>query len=143
MIKDSSYFDSIIRISHRVCQKISICRFPISQRQFLRLLASYRHVEEFALILCKISMPTIPDFSKALRNTNICKLNLQRSTAKDGTDWGNSIEEFLNLIQGLSTSSHLLMVLQQLDIQGCGIDIDKAQQILTAFRFDKVTLKVN
>ncbi|CAI2372541.1 unnamed protein product [Moneuplotes crassus] len=126
----SKYFNSIMRLGHRVLKDVFFSRLKLNRHQLKRLLASFKHVKCFRILSCKLCVPYVFDLSKALINTQIAKINLSYCGDSDNCDWENNPQEFTYLIQSLATSVDLKLTLSEIKISHCEINRDEAQQIL-------------
>ncbi|CAI2377770.1 unnamed protein product [Moneuplotes crassus] len=113
------YLDPIIRLNFRVLNKMCLECFCINFRNLKKFITSFRHVETLCILLCKLSIPEIPDFAKALNNTSIQKFKLCWSGLPNASNWVEDPQELTNLIQGLSTSPDLKLSLQEVDLRRC------------------------
>ncbi|CAI2360859.1 unnamed protein product [Moneuplotes crassus] len=75
----ANYLNSLTRLSSKVIQRVTLESFNIGLPQLKRLVAAYKHVRVMGLIQCTLSIPSVPDFSKALTNCQIQELNLEGS----------------------------------------------------------------
>ncbi|CAI2378469.1 unnamed protein product [Moneuplotes crassus] len=134
------YFNSLVRISSKVIERVEFNNFFLSLRQLKRLVAAYRHVKEFSANYCVLFIPTIPDFSNALKNCQIQEIDLCNSGGYCYSNWEKHSEEFINLIQGFGTSSDLRLSLRKVDIGGCGIKHKEAQKIFAYNQLEGVEI---
>ncbi|CAI2362040.1 unnamed protein product [Moneuplotes crassus] len=132
----ANYFNSLIRISSKVTRRMRFEYFCLSLSQLKRLVAAYRLVERLDIYNCKLSIPKVPDFSRALENCQIQEINLWSTGSRFYSNWGCHPGEFKNLIQGFSTSPDLRRSLRQVNIMNCEIEIWEAKKI-----FEKNGLK--
>ncbi|CAI2368742.1 unnamed protein product [Moneuplotes crassus] len=125
----STYFAALIKISSKVICNAEFGSFLFNSSQLKRLMAAYRHVKSLSLKYCKLSIPSVPDFSRALRNCQIKSIDLLGSGGSCSSDWANHFDEFDHLIQGLASSKDLKLNLRSITIYNCGIELNKAQEI--------------
>ncbi|CAI2371932.1 unnamed protein product [Moneuplotes crassus] len=135
-----NYLNPLTRLSSKVIQRVLFQSFCIGYPQLKRLVAAYKHVRELGLCFCKLSIPSIPDFSKALKNCQIQKLNLIATGSYGCSDWENNLDEFKNLVQGLSSSPDLRLSLKKVNIDMCEIIYDEAEQIFEANQLGEVEI---
>ncbi|CAI2372151.1 unnamed protein product [Moneuplotes crassus] len=127
-LKRSNYLNSLLRVSSKVLQKTLFAFYCISLPSLKRLVAAYKHVGEFTLWSCSLSIPSVPDFSKALSNCQIQKLDLNCSGCFDCSDWENNFNEFKNLVQGLASSPDLRLSLKEVNIVYCEVNQAEVEQ---------------
>ncbi|CAI2371963.1 unnamed protein product [Moneuplotes crassus] len=128
-LKRSTYLHSLTRLSSKIVQKVCFKNFSIGLPQLKRLVAAFKHVRTLGLIYCKLSIPSVPDLSKALKNCQIQGIYLQGSGDSDGSDWENNFDEFENLVQGLASSPDLRLSLEEVDVTECGVTKNKVEQV--------------
>ncbi|CAI2375113.1 unnamed protein product [Moneuplotes crassus] len=138
--KISYYFANIMQNSFRVCNKIEFDSFILSKNQVKRLIISFKHVKLFTLIRCRISIPEPPDFSKSLKNAQICSINLYSSLKARVNNQEATIELFENLIKGLATSDDLKLALKEMNLTCNGLTKTAAQEILESNGFGHISL---
>ncbi|CAI2386127.1 unnamed protein product [Moneuplotes crassus] len=97
----------LVRLSSKVAQRVSLHRFCIGFPQLKRLVGAYKHVRSLGFMFCRLSIPSVPDFSKALINCQIQELNLGGSGDSSLSDWDSNFDQFKNLVQGLASSPDL------------------------------------
>ncbi|CAI2374655.1 unnamed protein product [Moneuplotes crassus] len=136
------YLDSIIRLNFRVLNKMRLECFCINFCNLKKFITSFRHVETLCIFLCKLSIPEIPDFTKALSYTNIQKFKLCWSGLPNANNWEENPEELTNLIKGLATSPDLKLSLQEVDLRRCGVDIAMATSLLEGNGFGSVKITI-
>ncbi|CAI2372104.1 unnamed protein product [Moneuplotes crassus] len=124
-----NYLNSLTRLSSKVAHEVRLAHFSISLPQLKRLMAAFRHVRTLRLISCRLSIPSVPDLSKALKNCQIQGIDLDGSGHSDRSDWGNNLNEFDNLVQGLASSPGLRLNLEEVDVSGCGVTQNKVEQL--------------
>ncbi|CAI2371881.1 unnamed protein product [Moneuplotes crassus] len=110
-LKRSNYLNSLTGLSSRVVRKVDFRHFRIGLPQLKRLVAAFRHVRTLGLTYCRLSIPSVPDLLKALKNCQIQEIVLEGSGKSDISDWENNFEEFKNLVQGLASSPDLRLSL--------------------------------
>ncbi|CAI2372002.1 unnamed protein product [Moneuplotes crassus] len=126
----SKYFNSIMRLGHRVLKEVFFSCLLLNEHKIKRCLASFKHVKSFCVVSCKYSVPYVLDLSKALINTQIEKINLSYCGDSKNCDWKNNPQEFTYLIQSLATSVDLKLTLSEINIIHCKINRAEARQIL-------------
>ncbi|CAI2369601.1 unnamed protein product [Moneuplotes crassus] len=136
----SVYFKCMDRLSFKVLCEMCFYQFFINKFQLKRLISSFKHVCFLEMQACKLSVPKVPDFSKALENTKIQELSLFESGSVYASDWANNFNQFENLIKGFSTSPDLRISLKQLDIENCCLKSDETLSILKENRFDQILI---
>ncbi|CAI2372150.1 unnamed protein product [Moneuplotes crassus] len=128
-LKRSNYLNSLTRLSSKVVQQVHFSDFSIGLPQLKRLVAAFRHVRALGLRYCRLSIPSVADLSKALKNCQIQEIYLLESGNSDRSDWENNLEEFENLVQGLASSPDLRLSLEQVNVYNCGVTQNKAEHI--------------
>ncbi|CAI2366590.1 unnamed protein product [Moneuplotes crassus] len=123
------YFNSLIRISSKVTREVTFNCFCFSFPQLKRFVAAYIHVKNLNLWYCKLSIPTVIDFSKALQNCQIQVINLLGTGSYSCNNWRDNFDEFNNMIQSFSTSSDLRKSLRRVYIRNCLISQNEAEEI--------------
>ncbi|CAI2360043.1 unnamed protein product [Moneuplotes crassus] len=136
----ATYFNSFVRINSKVTQRVLFKFFYLSLYQLKRLVAAYRHVKRLDLLFCKLSIPTVPDFSKVLTNCQIQEICLLGTGGKSYSNWGDHPEEFKHLIQGFSTSLDLRLSLREVSILNCEIKKDETQKIFAYNQLEGVKI---
>ncbi|CAI2366827.1 unnamed protein product [Moneuplotes crassus] len=138
--KRATYFNSLVRISSKVTRRVGFLFFRFSLPQLKRLVAAYRHVAILEIWKCELSIPTVPDFSKALQNCQIKKISLWRIGTDSYRNWEDHPDEFKNLIQGFATSSDLRLSLKKVYIPYCRIKKSEAQKIFADNQLEGVEI---
>ncbi|CAI2377494.1 unnamed protein product [Moneuplotes crassus] len=128
-LNKSNYLKPLLNLSSKVVQQVTFYNFFIGFSQLKILVAAYKHVREFTLWHCKLSIPRVPNFSKALTNCQIQELNLNESKGSYKNSWENNFDEFKNLIQGLASSPDLRSSLKKVEIYEYGVKKYEAEQI--------------
>ncbi|CAI2370071.1 unnamed protein product [Moneuplotes crassus] len=133
-------FNCILKISPRICKSVYFDQFIINYHQLKRLISSYKHVRIFTLGCCKLSVPAIADFSKALRHTQIEELRFYDSGDTNYYNWKEYPDQVNNLIKGLGSSPDLRLTLKMVNITGSGISKKVVRKILKESGFGKVNV---
>ncbi|CAI2371871.1 unnamed protein product [Moneuplotes crassus] len=128
-LKRSNYLNFLTRLSSKVVQKVLFKNFRIGLPRLKRLVAAFRHVRTLGLRWCRLSIPSVPDLSKALKNCQIQEIDLYRAGDSDNSDWENNFDEFDNLVQGLASSPDLRLSLEKVYVYDCGITQNKIEQV--------------
>ncbi|CAI2369111.1 unnamed protein product [Moneuplotes crassus] len=136
----SGYFNSLARLSPKILQDVTFQQCCISDGQLKRLMASFRHVQVLKLWYCKLSVPTIPDFTKALKNCQIKELDLFGSGGIEYSDWENNLEEFMNLVKGLASSKDFRLNFRILEISHCLIEEEEVEKIFHANQLGEIEI---
>ncbi|CAI2367832.1 unnamed protein product [Moneuplotes crassus] len=133
-------FSSFIRCNYKITESIVFKGFRFNERQLKRLITSCKHVTSLSLVSCKLSVPKAPNFSKALQNVKIKRLNFNESGKSYLSDWKTNLHEFKNLVQGLSFSPDLKLSLKAIYLRGCQIESNTAEEIFTENHFERVEI---
>ncbi|CAI2371882.1 unnamed protein product [Moneuplotes crassus] len=128
-LKRCNYLNSLTTLSSKVVREVSFGYFSIGLPQLKRLVAAFRHVRTLWLTHCRLSIPSVPDLSKALKNCQIQQINLYRSGHSDRSDWENNFDEFENLVHGLASSPDLRLSLEEVYVYGCEVTRYKVGQV--------------
>ncbi|CAI2377404.1 unnamed protein product [Moneuplotes crassus] len=128
--KIPNFFSEYFKLSSKVQQEIKFCDFAINEKQLKRIMVSFRHLEDLMLIHCKISVPKIPNFSLALKNTKLKSLSLDECASANRCNWNKNPEEFYNFIRGLGTSTDLRGSLDFLSLEYFRIGKSKTRTFL-------------
>ncbi|CAI2366716.1 unnamed protein product [Moneuplotes crassus] len=136
----TTYLDSFIKISSKVTKRVTLDFFCLSLYQLKRLVTAYRHVETLDIWHCKLSIPTVPDFSTSLKNCKIQTISLWKTGAKFHSNWEDHPDEFKNLIQGFATSSDLKKSLKQVDIWNCQLKQSEAQETFEENQLEEIKI---
>ncbi|CAI2370801.1 unnamed protein product [Moneuplotes crassus] len=134
------YFNSLARISSKVTQSVTLQWFCLNLHQLKRFVAAYKHVERLEVKSCKLSIPKVPDFSKALQNCKVQIIDLWRTGDYSYSNWRDHLDEFKNLVQGFSTSPDLKLSLREVCIWNCGIKENEAEDIFAENQLEGVKL---
>ncbi|CAI2369455.1 unnamed protein product [Moneuplotes crassus] len=137
----SNVLKSITKVSPRVLNKIKIFYFEINAPQFKRIMASYKHVQRINVIFCKLSIPSILNFSQSLRNTKIKKLDFCSCGNSKFSDWKSNPQEFINLIQGLASTQDLKQSLQIIYVGGCNVQESQIRDIQDKYGLNDVDIR--
>ncbi|CAI2371380.1 unnamed protein product [Moneuplotes crassus] len=119
---------SLIRLSFKVLKEATFDTFSIGLPQVKRLVAAYKHVGALIFKYCIFSIPSVPDFSKALTNCQLQKLVFLGSDFSNSSDESNTLSQFKNLVQGLASSSDLRLSLKEVKINFWGISHNEVKQ---------------
>ncbi|CAI2371938.1 unnamed protein product [Moneuplotes crassus] len=125
----SNYLNVLITLSSKVIRSVTLILFRLNMKQLKRLMAACRHLKSFNLYDCTLSIPVVPDFSRALINCNFQELSFFNCGDFYFGTWEYNLEEFKNLVQGLANSLNLRLSLKKVDISGCRINQKEAEEI--------------
>ncbi|CAI2371786.1 unnamed protein product [Moneuplotes crassus] len=139
-LKRCNYLNSLTTLSSKVVREVDFRQFSIGLPQLKRLVAAFRHVRTLGLRHCRLSIPSVPDLSKALKNCQIQKINLERSGHSARSDWKNNFDEFENLVQGLASSPDLRLSLEKVYFSLCGVTQNKAEQVFEENQLEGVKI---
>ncbi|CAI2368815.1 unnamed protein product [Moneuplotes crassus] len=128
----------IFEVSSKVLEKINIHGFRISAYQFKRIMPCCKHLKKISFWRCDISIPSVFNFSQALKNTKIEMLDFSGSGYANFSNWDEGLEEFENLIQGLATSPELKISLREFIARIYEIKEEKIREILEENGFNNV-----
>ncbi|CAI2371969.1 unnamed protein product [Moneuplotes crassus] len=128
-LKRCNYLNSLTTLSSKVVHEVYFGDFRIGLPQLKRLVAAFRHVRALGLQYCRLSIPSVPDLSKALKNCQIQEIYLEGSGDSDISDWENNFDEFKNLVQGLASSPDLRLSLEEVSVSDCGVKQNKVEQV--------------
>ncbi|CAI2372008.1 unnamed protein product [Moneuplotes crassus] len=142
-LKRSNYLNSMTRLSSKVVQLVSFKSFSIGLPQLKRLVAAFRHVRTLVLEYCCLSIPSVPDLSKALKNCQIQEIYLFECGDSSRSDWKNNFNEFENLVQGLASSPDLRLSLEKVNIFFCRVDQNKVEQVFEENQLGGVKIIAN
>ncbi|CAI2378681.1 unnamed protein product [Moneuplotes crassus] len=136
------YFVDFIRIAPRIEHTVTLQDLIINRKQLKRLFAALKHLRLLQLMRVKFSVPEIPDFSMALRNTKLEEFNFTRCGQPNRGNWKKNINEFVNLIKGFSTSDDLKKSLKLISVTGCGLDEIFSKKLLKDHDLGHVKIKL-
>ncbi|CAI2370258.1 unnamed protein product [Moneuplotes crassus] len=139
-LRGSKYFNILIKTSPKIIKSVKIMRLSLDFRQLKRLIAAYKHVHTLYLWTCKLSIPKVPDFSRALTNCQIQDLNLADSGDFSFGNWKHSLDEFKNLIEGRASSQDLRQNLRKINIRYCEVDQQEAEDIFNDTQLENVRI---
>ncbi|CAI2371599.1 unnamed protein product [Moneuplotes crassus] len=139
-LKRCNYLNSLTRLTSKVVRLVHFERFSIGLPQLKRLVAAFKHVRTLGLISCRLSIPSVTDLSKALKNCQIQKIDLNGSGDSDCSDWDNNFDEFENLVQGLASSPDLRLSLEKVDVTECGVTQNKVEQVFEENQLGEVNI---
>ncbi|CAI2371934.1 unnamed protein product [Moneuplotes crassus] len=139
-LKRCNYLNSLTRLSSKVVQQVDFEDFSIGLPQLKRLMAAFKHVRALRLQYCRLSIPSVPDFSKALKNFQIKRIYLNGSGASDRSDWENNFDEFENLVQGLASSPDLRLSLKGVSVSDCGVTQNGVEQVFEENQLGEVNI---
>ncbi|CAI2371931.1 unnamed protein product [Moneuplotes crassus] len=128
-LKRPNYLNFLTRLSSKVAHEVYFRDFRIGLPQLKRLVAAFRHVRTLRLQYCRLSIPSVPDLSKALKNCQIQKIYLFGSGDSDLSDWKSNFDEFVNLVQGLASSPYLRLSLEEVFVNDCGVTQNKVEEV--------------
>ncbi|CAI2371654.1 unnamed protein product [Moneuplotes crassus] len=128
-LKRCNYLNSLTTLSSKVVHEVIFQNFSIGLPQFKRLVAAFEHVRILRLQFFRLSIPSVPDLSKALKNCQIQIIDLEGSGDSDRSDWKNDFDEFENLVQGLASSPDLRLSLEKVFVTDCGVKNNKVEQV--------------
>ncbi|CAI2371178.1 unnamed protein product [Moneuplotes crassus] len=106
-LHNSLYFNILVKQRIKIMDRIVLSSFIFKERQLKRFISAYRHVKYLKLDSCTLSVPHIPNFSKALDNCRIQDLDFTKCGRSNFSNWARNLAEFRNLITGLATSACL------------------------------------
>ncbi|CAI2368965.1 unnamed protein product [Moneuplotes crassus] len=136
----SPIFNSLMRASSKVSQRIGFDRFKFSAHQLKRVIASFKHIKKICFYCCKISVPAVIDFSQILTNTMIKMLAFNRSGGSMYSDWERNPQEFRNLIKGLASSPDFKLSFRRICADNCGIEKNEIWKILNENGFYDINI---
>ncbi|CAI2371825.1 unnamed protein product [Moneuplotes crassus] len=140
-LKRCNYLNSLTTLSSKVVQKVDFRNFSIGPPQLKKLVAAFRHVRTLRLEYCRLSIPSVPDLSKALKNCQIQGIDLEGSGNSSRSDWENNFDEFENLVKGLASSPDLRLSLKIVFVSYCGgVTQNKAEQVFEENQLEGVKI---
>ncbi|CAI2360262.1 unnamed protein product [Moneuplotes crassus] len=142
MINNSKYFKYIISLSSKDLKEVRLSNFYFNSSQFKKLITSFRHVKMLDANLCRLSIPTPPDFSNSLKNSKIENFEFSGSTDKYNIDCKKSLNDYKNLIEGLGTSLDFRKSLKEIFIGSWGADYEEAYEFFQQSKLSKARLKI-
>ncbi|CAI2371773.1 unnamed protein product [Moneuplotes crassus] len=128
-LKRCNYLNSLTRHTFKVVRQVDFEYFSIVLPQLKRLVAAFRYVRILGLKWCRLSIPSVPDLSKALKNCQIQEIDLEGSGNSVRSDWENNFDEFKNLVQGLASSPDLKLSFEKAYVRCCGLTQNKVEQV--------------
>ncbi|CAI2372247.1 unnamed protein product [Moneuplotes crassus] len=140
VLNRSNYLNPLINLSYQVNSDVIFYRFSIGFPQLKRLVAAYKHVSRLEFKYCKLSIPSVPNFSNALTNCQIQELSFEGSGTTGLSDWAKDFDQFENLIQGLASSSDLRLSLEKMVIYNCGVNPKESEQVFGKNQLDNVRI---
>ncbi|CAI2373130.1 unnamed protein product [Moneuplotes crassus] len=135
-----NYLNSLTRLSSKVIQTVTFESFYIGLSQLKRLVVTYKNVRVLALVHCRLSIPSVPDFSKALTNCKIQELDLHESGNSYCSEWEKNFGQVKSLTQGLSGSPDLRLSLKKVDFTDCGVNQNEVEKIFEENQLGEVEI---
>ncbi|CAI2378844.1 unnamed protein product [Moneuplotes crassus] len=136
------YFTDFIRIAPRIEHTVTLHDLIINRKQLKRLFAALKHLRLLKLIRVKFTVPEIPDFSVALKNTKLEELDFMRCGQLNRCDWKKKNKhEFGNLIKGLATSDDMKKSLKSISVISCRLDEISSKKLLKDHGLGHVKIK--
>ncbi|CAI2374941.1 unnamed protein product [Moneuplotes crassus] len=136
-----SYFPEFIKIAPKITHKMCFAAFKISERQLKRIFSAFKHVKALIFYRSKLSVPTAPDFSSALKLSQIQHLSLNRCDEVTTSDWSKSFNELQNLIQGLASSEDFREKLAKMVIKKSCLGEKCIRTLMDENGFQKVVIE--
>ncbi|CAI2369191.1 unnamed protein product [Moneuplotes crassus] len=142
LCKIDQIIDIICYVSPRINQNFFLHNFSISQSQ-MRILfqVANQNWSYFGFPNCKLELETIPNLKSFLNGSVFKSLSLPFCGRPERCDWKNYPERFVNLIKGLSQSKHFKNTLKSIQMNECGMPIEKVRDTLDSNGFNKVAIE--
>ncbi|CAI2372054.1 unnamed protein product [Moneuplotes crassus] len=125
----SNYFNSLLRLSSKVVHEVRLMFFSIRLPQLKKLMAAFKHVKVMRFDSCELSIPDVPNLSKALKNCQIQELDLSEDEDSDVYFLRDNFDQFKNLVQGLASSPDLSLSLKTVNIAMSEVNQNEAEQL--------------
>ncbi|CAI2375518.1 unnamed protein product [Moneuplotes crassus] len=127
------YFPELIRILPRVTEIVYLYYFKISERQLRKIYSSCRDKLCLQLCACVLNLKSVPDMSKPLFGCTLETLSFHDCGRSGFSNWAENLDEFENLIHGLSKSEDLRKTLKKLDLRDSFVSFEETERILEKF----------
>ncbi|CAI2379678.1 unnamed protein product [Moneuplotes crassus] len=132
----------IYQILPRVLNAISIDRFQINHKHFVRVFSLCRDKSDLRFFYCKLPLEIIPNLSKSFPTCNIKELRFHACGTPKLGDWSNNPQLLDNLINSLSQCQNLVDSLTCLSLTNNNLDLNEVEQIFMKYKLDKTLLKI-
>ncbi|CAI2374949.1 unnamed protein product [Moneuplotes crassus] len=136
------YFNHIMKASGKITVELGFDNFNISEKQFKRIISTFKHVWNIKLTGCKLSVTKVIDFSAALNNLKLRSLSFERSGQVNRSNWKKNIHEFDNLIKGLATSEDLKQSLRWIYLKSCRLNKEITKNLITSSGFSNAKIYI-
>ncbi|CAI2371776.1 unnamed protein product [Moneuplotes crassus] len=137
----NNYFPEFMRISSKVLQSVCFGDFRINQKQLQRIISAFRHVGNISIFRCAISVQKVPNFKYALKNCKIKTFVLSNTGRSILKSLFQTPEEFINLVEGLSTSPDFNQSLETFKILSLPYNESCIRNILNTYNFKTAIIK--
>ncbi|CAI2360650.1 unnamed protein product [Moneuplotes crassus] len=124
------YANQLVEVSSRVGIEVRIANFKISQENLIALLSAYKHKRSFTFDSCILDLSSVPCFLGALKGCLIQELYLTGCGHCSRSDWAEQPSQIENLVAGLAQEEDLKESLKVIGLEKCGIEQEKAEQIV-------------
>lgn len=124
------FIDSLVVISRKVTQKITLSNFYISGDNLVKIFDSYNKTRELNITYCTLSLTQVPNFGKALWGCKLKSISFEGWGNVNHGDWSKNSHHFENLIEGLATSHSIKNNLERISIMNCGMTQEEGQEVL-------------
>lgn len=135
------FIPEISTVAKSITQVILLHNFKVSQPQMARIFKGCKNIPKLCYYRCDLDLNTVYDFKDALEGSNMTTFNVTDCGDPIHGDWGNNLDHFQNLIEGLSSSSELTVNLQELWIGKCMLEEETIREVLSKYGFETTKIK--
>ena len=138
-VESSKYIRELRLAADSTTENFVVYNLSFSVEDFKSLVVSARHVKCLYIRSSLIPLDSKFDFGDQLDSSNIQYFDVNCSEDKVDEDWAAHPHRLENLLEAISNSLALKNSLKTLDIGGCGVSKEKAEQMCKKYGLNELS----
>ena len=139
-VESSKYIRELRLAADNTDNYFGVWNLTFLVEDFKSLVISARHVKTVSIYSSWIPLDCKFDFGDQLDSSSIQTIYVQSCGNKANGDWAAHPERFENLLEAISKSLALRNSLKTLDINGCGVSREKAEQMCKKYGLNELKI---
>ena len=138
-VESSKYIRELRLAAENTADGFYVQSLTLTIENFKSLVVSARHVKNLYIYYSSIPLDCKFDFGDQLDSSNIQDFDVSCSGNTANGDWAVHPERFENLLEAISNSLALRNSLKTLNINGCGVSREKAEQVRKKYGLNELS----
>ena len=139
-VESSKYIRELRLAADNTTDIFGVYNLTFSVEDFKSLVVSARHIKNLYIQISWIPLDCKFDFGDQLDSSDIQTIYVQSCGSAANGDWAAYPERFENLLEAISNSLALRNSLKTLDINGCGVTKEKAEQMRKKYGLNELSI---